>query len=186
MWYHLVSRRVSPQCNCSVNTEKYVPGDNYDDQAPVKVDRVTAVNRHPTQEKEDDNVIDKLHHINVVKLAKYYAPFHNVFDMVFHYWSVFYTDPFFEAALLISVWHLRIFLRKTNRNYVTRCPIVFLIGFESVYVGYLVFHTLKYRNEICLKLFSIAFSYIETFFQTFNALLCGLVWFLNKKTILTD
>lgn len=66
VWPAFVLGLTSIKGDHPVDTEEDEPGDDDNGEAPVEVDGVGAVNGDPTQKKEYYDVVDELHHVNIV------------------------------------------------------------------------------------------------------------------------
>lgn len=137
----------------SINPEKYEPSNNYDRQTPVKVNSICPVNRNPTQKQENQNIIHKLYHINVVQLTKPRAFHHNLFNVILCAHRVLYPHPFIRIFFLVNMCVLRILFCESYRDYVLRMNAKVFIGFYLVNVYDLVLQSLKDGYKVWLKLF---------------------------------
>lgn len=117
MRYSLIFGLVLIKSNWSVNSEKYKAGDDDDSETPVEIDRVSPVNGDPAQKEKDDNVVDKLDHVNIVELAKPDTLESYFFYMVLSLRCVFNAHPLF-IVLLVHSRVLRRLLRESYRDYI--------------------------------------------------------------------
>lgn len=138
MRYNFITRSTTSQGNRAVNPKENIPSYNDNDQAPIEVNGVAAVDGNPAKEQKDYDVVDELNHVNVVQLAEYYAFVHDLSDVVLGDGRVLYPCPLLQVALTKHSRYLGMLLREGYCYYVLGCPVVVLVWLKQVQIRYFV------------------------------------------------
>lgn len=101
MRYNFITRSTPSQGNRTINPKENIPGYNDNNETPIEIYGIATMYRNPAKEDKDNNIINKLNHINIIKLAEYNTLIHNLSYMILCDWSVLYSCPFLEVSLTI-------------------------------------------------------------------------------------